>query len=48
MRFVAFLASSDADYVTGQAINVCGGLLLGVVAPEFEMMEMHRFAAEKR
>ncbi|MBI3965081.1 MAG: SDR family oxidoreductase, partial [Chloroflexi bacterium] len=24
----AFLASSDADYVTGQAYNVCGGLVL--------------------
>ena len=23
---VAFLASTDADYMTGQAINVCGGL----------------------
>jgi meso-butanediol dehydrogenase/(S,S)-butanediol dehydrogenase/diacetyl reductase len=25
---VAFLASDDAGYVTGQAINVCGGLLM--------------------
>ena len=23
---VAFLASTDADYMTGQAVNVCGGL----------------------
>jgi meso-butanediol dehydrogenase/(S,S)-butanediol dehydrogenase/diacetyl reductase len=23
-----FLASSDSDYVTGQAINVCGGLTM--------------------
>ena len=23
---VTFLASTDADYMTGQAINVCGGL----------------------
>ena len=45
---VAFLASSDADYVTGQAINVCGGLLLGVMAPGFEMMEMQRYAAGER
>ena len=26
---VAFLCSSDADFITGQAINVCGGQLLG-------------------
>jgi meso-butanediol dehydrogenase / (S,S)-butanediol dehydrogenase / diacetyl reductase len=26
---VAFLASDDAAYITGQAINVCGGLHLG-------------------
>ncbi len=25
-RFVSFLASPDSDYVTGQSINVCGGL----------------------
>jgi NAD(P)-dependent dehydrogenase (short-subunit alcohol dehydrogenase family) len=25
---VAFLASDDAAYITGQAINVCGGLQL--------------------
>lgn len=25
----AFLASSDADYLTGQAINVCGGMHMG-------------------
>jgi len=25
---VAFLASDDARYVTGQALNVCGGLLM--------------------
>lgn len=24
----SFLASSDADYITGQAINVCGGLVM--------------------
>ena len=23
-----FLASSDSDYITGQAINVCGGLIM--------------------
>jgi meso-butanediol dehydrogenase/(S,S)-butanediol dehydrogenase/diacetyl reductase len=27
---VAFLASSDADFITGQAINVCGGQLVGI------------------
>ena len=26
---VAFLCSSEADFITGQAINVCGGQLLG-------------------
>ncbi len=25
---VAFLASSESDYITGQAINVCGGMLM--------------------
>lgn len=25
---VAFLASADADYITGQTINVCGGLIM--------------------
>lgn len=25
-NLVSFLASSDSDYITGQAINVCGGL----------------------
>jgi NAD(P)-dependent dehydrogenase (short-subunit alcohol dehydrogenase family) len=24
-NMVAFLASTDADYITAQAINVCGG-----------------------
>jgi NAD(P)-dependent dehydrogenase (short-subunit alcohol dehydrogenase family) len=27
---VAFLCSSEADFITGQAINVCGGQLLGI------------------
>jgi len=27
-NIVAFLASSEADYITGQAINVCGGFLI--------------------
>ncbi len=27
---VAFLCSSEADFITGQAINVCGGQLLGM------------------
>jgi meso-butanediol dehydrogenase/(S,S)-butanediol dehydrogenase/diacetyl reductase len=26
---VAFLASSDSDYLTGQAINIDGGLVMG-------------------
>jgi meso-butanediol dehydrogenase/(S,S)-butanediol dehydrogenase/diacetyl reductase len=26
---VAFLASRDSDYLTGQAINVDGGLVMG-------------------
>jgi NAD(P)-dependent dehydrogenase (short-subunit alcohol dehydrogenase family) len=26
-NMVAFLASSDASYITGQALNVCGGIL---------------------
>jgi len=25
-NMVAFLASSDASYITGQALNVCGGI----------------------
>jgi len=27
-NLVAFLASSESDYVTGQAINICGGLVM--------------------
>jgi 3-oxoacyl-[acyl-carrier protein] reductase len=27
-RVVKFLAGSDSDYVTGQVINVCGGMLM--------------------
>lgn len=27
---IAFLASDDASYITGQAINVCGGATLGI------------------
>jgi NAD(P)-dependent dehydrogenase (short-subunit alcohol dehydrogenase family) len=27
-KVVAFLASSDADFMTGQAINVTGGLMM--------------------
>ena len=27
---VAFLCSSEADFITGQSINVCGGQLLGI------------------
>jgi 3-oxoacyl-[acyl-carrier protein] reductase len=27
---IAFLASDDASYITGQAITVCGGATLGV------------------
>ncbi len=26
-NFVAFLASEDSDYITGQTLNVCGGIL---------------------
>ena len=26
---VAFLASADSDYLTGQAINIDGGLVMG-------------------
>lgn len=33
---VAFLASSDADFITGQAINVCGGLGIGAMVEKFE------------
>jgi NAD(P)-dependent dehydrogenase (short-subunit alcohol dehydrogenase family) len=33
---VAFLASSDADFITGQAINVCGGLGVGAMVEKFE------------
>ena len=33
---VAFLASSDADFITGQAINVCGGLSIGAMVEKFE------------
>ena len=25
-NFVSFLASSDADYMTGQSVNICGGI----------------------
>jgi meso-butanediol dehydrogenase/(S,S)-butanediol dehydrogenase/diacetyl reductase len=28
-NMVAFLASSESDYITGQAINVCGGWVMG-------------------
>ncbi len=27
-NLVAFLASSESDYMTGQAINVCGGIVM--------------------
>jgi len=27
-NLVCFLSSSDSDYITGQAINVCGGMLM--------------------
>lgn len=27
-NYVAFLASSDADYITGQALNICGGIMM--------------------
>jgi NAD(P)-dependent dehydrogenase (short-subunit alcohol dehydrogenase family) len=33
---VAFLASSDADFITGQAISVCGGLTVGAMVEKFE------------
>jgi NAD(P)-dependent dehydrogenase (short-subunit alcohol dehydrogenase family) len=33
---VAFLASSDAAFITGQAINVCGGLGIGAMVEKFE------------
>lgn len=26
--FVSYLASSDADYMTGQAVNICGGIVM--------------------
>jgi NAD(P)-dependent dehydrogenase (short-subunit alcohol dehydrogenase family) len=29
-NMAAFLASSEADFITGQAINVCGGQLMGI------------------
>ena len=27
-KVYVFLASSDADYMTGQAVNVCGGAIM--------------------
>ena len=33
-RCVAFLASDDADYITGSCLRVDGGYLLGVTLPE--------------
>ncbi len=33
---VAFLASSDADFISGQAISVCGGLIIGAMIEKFE------------
>ena len=27
-NLVSFLASSDSDYITGQAIQVCGGIYM--------------------
>jgi 3-oxoacyl-[acyl-carrier protein] reductase len=33
---VAFLASSDADFITGQAISVCGGLSVGAMVEKWE------------
>ena len=33
---IALLCSSDADFVTGQAISVCGGLMIGAMVTKFE------------
>lgn len=33
---IAMLCSSDADFVTGQAISVCGGLMIGAMVTKFE------------